>query len=143
MTIITVLFAIALGSEIQVPAKTSGVVAQVLVEEGETVRRGQPLATLETDYLLDVLREAEATVERMRAIEGDAELEMQRNPKARQKYEIAVAAREEAWFAAAKIRRRFFDSIIRAPQKGIVQIRKVEAGSEMREGEIAFVITEK
>ncbi|HEU4520843.1 MAG TPA: biotin/lipoyl-binding protein [Thermoanaerobaculia bacterium] len=140
MTIITVLFAIALGTEIDVPAKTGGRVLQVFVEEGEPVRAGQPLATLETDHLLPVLREAEAVVVRMRDIEADAEREYQRNPKARAKYEAAIAAREAAWMEAARLRRRFFDAIIRAPHKGVVRKQKVMPADIVGAGDVAFVI---
>jgi multidrug resistance efflux pump len=123
-----------------VATRTGGTVEKVYVQPGETVRSGQPLATLETDHLLAALRVAEAKVKRARSIEAAAKAEYEINPNAKERYERAVAAREAAWMEAAGIRRIFFDSIIRAPQAGVIEKLEIEPGDQISEGTVTFVI---
>ena len=131
---------IVLLAAIVVTSKTGGTVHTVYVQPGESVRSGQPLATLDTDHLVADLREAEAKVKRARREEADAERQLAENPNARSRYERAVAAREAAWMEAAAIRRKFFDSIIRAPEAGVVEQLKIREGETIAEGAVTFTL---
>ena len=132
----TVIAAAVAPQRVEVAAKTGGTVAEVYVKKGEVVRRGQPLATLETNHLVAEVRRAEAEVKRLRTVERDLEA------AGGAKYEAAVAAREAAWMKAADIRREFFDSIIRSPFNGVVEARRINVGDKVGEGTVTFVVVQ-
>lgn len=103
-------------------------IVEVLVEEGERVAPGQPLARLEARTALALTEEAEA-----RARFAEEELQRQRLLLDRQiapraQYERAESeARATRALADAAIR-RLEDYVVRAPADGIVLRRDVEPG---------------
>jgi membrane fusion protein, multidrug efflux system len=140
----------------QVAPKSPGRVAAVYVDAGQRVSRGQPLLTLETDYLkLDVQR-AEADLARARAAENDARRELDRKKgllanesipqatfdKAQAAFEQAQAARQSAETGLALARQKVADAIIRSPITGVVDQRKTNPGEHLGEAGVAFVIVQ-
>src|SRR4029079_2141915 len=104
----------------QVAPKSPGRVAAVYVDAGQRVSKGQPLPTLETDYLkLDVQR-AEADLARARAAENDTRRELDRKKgllanesipqatydKAQAAFEQAQAVRQSAETGLALARQK-------------------------------------
>ncbi len=114
--------------EIVLGFKIGGVIARVAVDEGEVVRMGDVLASLE-------LREIDAAVARARAAAGKAERDLAR---ARRLFADSVATREQVQDAetAADIARAARDAaefdrsyaVITAPADGIVLLRLAEPG---------------
>jgi membrane fusion protein (multidrug efflux system) len=140
----------------QVAPKSPGRVAAVYVDAGQRVAKGQPLLTLETDYLkLDVQR-AEADLARARAAENDARRELDRKKgllanesipqatydKAQAAFEQAQAARQSAETGLALARQKVADAIIRSPITGVVDQRKTNPGEHLGEAGVAFVIVQ-
>lgn len=140
----------------QVAPKSPGRVAAVYVDAGQRVAKGQPLLTLETDYLkLDVQR-AEADLARAKAAENDARRELDRKQgllanesipqatfdKAQAAFEQAQAARQSAETGLALARQKVADAIIRSPITGVVDQRKTNPGEHLGEAGVAFVIVQ-
>jgi RND family efflux transporter MFP subunit len=126
--------------EVPLAFKIGGVVAQVLVDEGATVRRGQLLATLD-------LREIEAAVAKARA--GVEKAERDRDRVARLaadsvatpvQLQDATSALEvaRAELQSAQVNREY--ATIRAPEDGLVQQRLVAAGATVAPGATILVL---
>ncbi len=137
-------------------ARVTGRVAQVLVDEGARVAMGQPLLTLETEYLrLDAAR-AEAEVARAAAVLADAERDFGRKKELVAKESVAPAAfeRSQAAFEGAKASRlgaqagldlakqRLSDAVLRSPIDGVVLEKRVDVGERLSEGTVTFVVVQ-
>jgi len=140
----------------QVAPKTPGRVATVYVDAGARVSKGQPLLTLETEYLkLDVQR-TEADLARAKAGEEDARREWTRKKgllanesipqatfdKAQAALDQAQATRQSTEAALALARQKEQDAVIRSPITGVVDQRKTNPGERLGEAGVAFVIVQ-
>ena len=119
---------IALRDEIALSFKIGGVVSQVLVREGESVRAGQTLATLD-------LREIDAQVSKAQSASTKAERDLARigrlqadSVATRQQLEDATTAAEvaRADLQTATVNRQY--ARIVAPTSGVVLRRAAEPG---------------
>jgi membrane fusion protein (multidrug efflux system) len=134
--------------------RTGGRVGQVFVDEGQAVRKGQPLLQLETEYLkLDVAR-AEAELRRAEAAATDAGRDLERKRGLAQKGSVsqatfdrsqagadqADAARQAARAALDLARQRLADATLTSPVDGVVAERRTDVGERLTEGTVAFVI---
>jgi membrane fusion protein (multidrug efflux system) len=134
--------------------RTGGRVGQVFVDEGQAVRRGQPLLQLETEYLkLDVAR-AEAELRRAEAAAQDAGRDFERKKGLAQKGSVsqatfdrslagadqADAGRQAARAALELARQRLADATLTSPVDGVVAERRTDVGERLTEGTVAFVI---
>jgi membrane fusion protein (multidrug efflux system) len=133
----------------------TGRVAKVSADKGDRVRAGQPLLTLETQYLELDVRRAKGEVARAQAAVDEAKRELDRKEMLRAKesvpqstldrtratYEQAVAALEIAKAALGTAEQRLSDSVLRAPFDGVVMERKTAAGERLSERQdVAFVL---
>lgn len=137
-------------------ARWPGRVEAILAEEGQNVRRGQPLLRLETDYLKLNVARAEADLERAKASSVVADQDLGRKqqlwdrksiPQASFDRSQASAAEAKAGLAAAQagldlIRRQVTDATLVAPIDGVVAERRVDVGERLSDGTVAFVIAE-
>lgn len=137
-------------------ARWPGRVEAILALEGETVRRGQPLLRLETDYLRLNVTRSDAELERAKAGLLEAEQELARKeelwkrksiPQASYDRVVAAHAQAKAAVAAAQAavelgRKQIEDAVLTAPISGVVAERRVEVGERLSDGSIAFVIAE-
>jgi len=134
--------------------RTGGRVGRVLVDEGERVRKDQPLLELETDYLkLDVQR-AEAELARAEAAADEARRDyarkqdlIQRGSVSQAVYRRSKAGSEqaEAGVAAARTaldlaRQRLSDAVLTSPVDGVIAARRTDVGERLGEGAVAFVV---
>lgn len=134
--------------------RTGGRVGQVFVDEGQTVRRAQPLLQIETEYLkLDVAR-AEADLRRAEAAATDAGRDLERKKGLAQKGSVsqatfdrsqsgadqADAARQAARAALDLARQRLADATLVSPVDGVVAERRTDVGERLTEGTVAFVV---
>lgn len=137
-------------------ARVTGRVAQVLVDEGARVAMGQPMLTLETEYLkIDVAR-AEAEAARAAAVLADAERDFVRKKELVGKESVSPAAfeRSQAAFEGAKASRlgaqagldlakqRLSDAVLRSPIDGVVLEKRVDVGERLSEGTVTFVVVQ-
>jgi RND family efflux transporter MFP subunit len=125
---------IALRDEVTLSFKIAGVIAQVLVREGESVRSGQLLATLD-------LREIDAQVAKARSAAAKAERDLARVTRL---YQDSVATRQQMDDATtgAEVARADLETAtvnqqyarIVAPSTGIILRRAAEPGELVSTG---------
>lgn len=141
-------------TETQLAPRNGGRVAAVFVDEGDRVRKGQPLLRQETEYAQLELQRAQAEVNRLKAAETDArrELERKRELLAKESTPRATFDRAEASYqqtqaavAAAQAsvdlgRRRIADATLVSPVTGVVTERRSTAGEHLGNDGVAFVI---
>jgi membrane fusion protein (multidrug efflux system) len=80
------------GFDVKLAPLVAGRLAQVLVAEGDAVKKGQPLARLEATALRDAVAQARAQVGQARAQASNAKIKLSR---ANQAFDAGVAARQE------------------------------------------------
>ena len=131
---------LAPANEVRLAFKTGGVVASIEVEQGQLVRRGQPLASL-------AQQEVAAAVEQARALADKAERDLERG---RALYADEVATREQlddlttardvarAGLRTAEFNARF--ARIEAPADGIVLRRLAEPDELVAAGQPVLVL---
>lgn len=141
-------------SRSELAPKFPGRVAAVYADDGARVRRGQPLAALETDYLRLELTRAEAELSRAGAAAVEASRDVERKRSLRQKesipqatldrseamYEQAQSARTAAGASVQLMRRRLADSVLKSPINGVIAERRVDVGEHLGEANVAFVV---
>lgn len=131
-----------------------GRVEAVLAEEGDTVRRGQPLLRLETDYLRLNVQRSEAELERAKAASAEAANDLRRKQelmtrgsipqatfdRAKSMADQAQAAVAGAESAVALGQRQVGDAVVSSPIDGVIAERRIEVGERVSEGTVTFVI---
>jgi RND family efflux transporter MFP subunit len=140
----------------EVAVRMPGRVGKVFADEGERVRRGQPLLTLETEYLSLELKRADAEVARAKASAADAERDFKRKEELIAKGSVARAAYDrsqsaydsaQAGVAAAEAgrdlaRQRLADAVLHSPITGVVAERRADAGERLGDATVAYVIVQ-
>jgi membrane fusion protein (multidrug efflux system) len=140
----------------EVAMRMPGRVGKVFVDEGERVRRGQPLLSLETEYLALELKRADANVARARAMAADAERDFHRKEELIAKGSVARAAydRSQSGYEAAKAgvqsaeadrdlaRQKLADAVLHSPITGVVAERKAAVGERLGDNTVAFVLVQ-
>lgn len=126
---------LATSDELQLSFKIGGVVARVLVQEGQTVRAGQPLAALD-------LREIDAHLAKARTGVAKAERDLAR---VRSLYKDSVATLEQVQDAASTLEIAQSDytgaafnqryAIIVAPANGVILRKQADAGELVGAGQ--------
>jgi RND family efflux transporter MFP subunit len=133
-----------------------GRVGRILVDEGARVRRGQPLLTLETEYLKLDLERAEADLARARAATQDAERDLGRKKELIAKSSVSQAAydrSDSAWQSAKAAeqsavaardlaRQKVADAVLVSPIDGIVAERRTDVGQRLGDNSVAFVVAQ-
>lgn len=140
----------------EVAVRMPGRVGKVHAEEGDRVRRGQPLLTLETEYLALELKRADAEVARAKASAADAERDFKRKEELIAKGSVARAAydRSQSSFEAARaavaaaeadrdlVRQQLQDAVLHAPISGVVAERRADVGERLGDQSVAYVIVQ-
>lgn len=140
----------------EVAVRMPGRVGQVFADEGERVRKGQPLLALETQYLSLELKRADAEVARAKAAAADAERDFKRKEELIAKGSVARAAydrSQSSWEAAQAAvaateaardlaRQRLADAVLHSPITGVVAERRADAGERLGDSSVAYVIVQ-
>jgi len=140
----------------ELAVRTPGRVGRVLVEEGQRVRRGQPLLVLETQYLDLGLKRAEADVAKARAAVEDADRDFKRKQdligkgsvsqaaydRSRASYDAAAASVGAAEAARDLARQQIADAVLRSPIDGVVAERRTDVGERLGDSSVAFVVVQ-
>jgi len=128
-------------AEADVIAKVEGEIREVLVEEGDTVEKGQVLARLDGDRLRLELNESRARLNKMQR-------DFERNKELREKGLLSEGDFEkirydlEALKAAFNLASLELDyTQIRAPIAGVISERYIKLGNAIRIGEPMFRVT--
>lgn len=140
----------------ELAVRMPGRVGKMYVDEGARVRKGQPLLTLETQYLALEVERSTAEVARAAAAAGDAKRELERKRDLLAKGSVAQAAFDRAESAASGAdaavlaakatrdlaRQRLEDAVLRSPIDGVVAEKRTDVGERMGEATVAFVIVQ-
>jgi len=140
----------------ELAVRMPGRVGKMYVDEGARVRKGQPLLTLETQYLALEVERSTAEVARAAAAAGDAKRDLERKRDLLAKGSVAQAAFDrsesaasgaDAAVLAAKAtrdlaRQRLEDAVLRSPIDGVVAEKRTDVGERMGEATVAFVIVQ-
>ena len=140
----------------EVAAKVIGRVSAVHADEGQRVNRGQPLLTLETDYVRLNLQAAEAEMTRAKAMLDEATRDLGRKreligkgsipqatfDRSQAMFDQARAAHAGASAQAALLRQQLADSTLRAPISGVIEAKRAEVGQKLGDGAVAFVVAQ-
>lgn len=119
-----------------------GTVEAVLVNEGDTVRRGQVLARLFPRSFVDALGIAKA--KSAQAEDAYQRMEpMHRNQTLPDiKWVEVQTGRQQALLVVSLAQKAVEDTVLRAPQDGVVSRRAVEPGSSVLPGTIALTLVQ-
>lgn len=133
---------IASDVDAPVPARVTGDVVAILVEEGDAVAEGDVLARLDGERLRLEMLAAKANLERVRGEYNRLKDLHERNLVSAAMYE-GLRYDLEALEATYKLKKLNYDySAIRAPIAGVVSSRDVKLGENVAAGQVTFRITE-
>jgi membrane fusion protein (multidrug efflux system) len=127
--------------EATVVAKASGVIQQIMVEEGQRVRAGQALARLDTERLKLEVERSKSNLDNLENIYKRYESVFQRNLVSREVYEKSKFDLSGARAAYDLAALSLHESEIRAPFDGVVTARFIKAGNMIQVNAQAFRIT--
>ena len=123
---------------VDVVSRTQGLVKTILIEEGDRVEEGQPLAQLDTDALALTLQEREVNMNslesnynRSRELQEQELLSSQEFEQTKFQYE---AARTQ--YESAKLQLAY--ATIRSPFGGIITERLIEVGNLVNANDVVF-----
>jgi RND family efflux transporter MFP subunit len=145
--------------QVQITARVAGAVDKVAFVEGQIVKMGDVLVTIETDRYEVAVDQAKAAVARAVASEQSAEAQLARRTGADQAHPGLVAGEEIATYqtgvttskvdvvAAQQAQRvaelNLRDAFVRAPIAGVVQSRTVQTGQYLQAGAVLATILQR
>jgi RND family efflux transporter MFP subunit len=128
--------------EVRIASPIPEVVDQVLVKEGEAVRRGQVLARFRTSVVEPAAlsaeaqrRKAEADYQRMQNLYKEGAV-------SEQDVESAEVALRAAQANEASARKRLDEATVRAPASGVISKRAVDSGDRVKDGDLLFQLVD-
>jgi len=142
------------NQRVEIRARNEGVVAAVLVTDGQAVEAGTPLVQFDTTKLAAEVRLKEATVTAARARSANTHnafkrardllargfIPQQEHDDTRARADEAAAAVQEAEAALAVARELLRDADIRAPIAGVASAALVDPGDYLRNGDHILTI---
>jgi membrane fusion protein (multidrug efflux system) len=140
----------------ELSAKLPGRVAHVYVDEGSRVTKGQPLLTLESDYVQLNLQRAEADAARAKAMLDEARRDVDRKKglistnaipqatmdRSQSAYDQARAAYQAAQAQASLLRQQLADAVVRSPIDGVVAAKRTDVGQRLGDNTVAFIVAQ-
>lgn len=140
----------------ELSAKLPGRVAHVYVDEGSRVSKGQPLLTLESDYVRLNLQRAEADAARAKAMLDEARRDVDRKKgliatnaipqatmdRSQSAYDQARAAYQSAQAQASLLRQQLADAVVRSPIDGVVAAKRTDVGQRLGDNTVAFIVAQ-
>jgi RND family efflux transporter MFP subunit len=145
--------------QVQITARVAGAVDRVAFVEGQTVKQGDVLVTIETERYQIAVDQQKAALARAAATEKSAEAELARRQQAVAEhpglvaggeiaqYETAVATGKADVAAADQAVRvaqlNLRDAFVRAPFAGVIQSRTVQAGQYLQAGSVLATLLQR
>jgi RND family efflux transporter MFP subunit len=145
--------------QVAVTARVAGAVERVMFTEGSIVRKGQTLVEVEPERYRLAVSAAEATLQKARAGQGEAQAGFSRRQQASEKNPGLIRGEEiETWrtnvqstaaevaqaqAALAQARLNLHDAFVKAPVSGIIQTRTVETGQYVPIGTVLATLTRR
>ncbi|MEK7799061.1 MAG: efflux RND transporter periplasmic adaptor subunit, partial [Acidobacteriota bacterium] len=129
-------------NEVKVLAEAEGRVAELLVEEGHRVARGQVLAQLVKDDAEITLKKGQVRLENARINFERAQQEVASHLISREQYDRDYLDHQIAQQELAEAQWRLDKTTIRAPFGGRVTDRNVKLGQHVRPGDALFTVSD-
>jgi membrane fusion protein, multidrug efflux system len=129
-------------NEVKILAEAEGRVAELHVEEGSRVGRGQVIASLAREDAEIALREAQIKAANAKRILDRAGTLLKDNLVSHEAYDKAALDRDVADQELAQAQWRLEKTFIRAPFAGRVTDRNVKLGQHVRPGDILFTVSD-
>ncbi len=123
---------------VDVVSRTQGLVEAILVEEGDRVEEGQPLAQLDTDALELTLQEREVNMNSLEANYNRSQELLEQELLSSQEFEQTKFQFEAArtQYESAKLQLAY--ATVRSPFTGIVTERLIEVGNLVNANDVVF-----
>lgn len=128
--------------EVKIVAEADGRIARLLVDEGQYVRKGQPLATLVSDDAEIALAKATVRANNARVGYERAREMMSKDLLSKGDYDKAALEKDVANQEVAEARWRVGKTTIRSPFDGRLTERVVNQGQHLRPGDTLFTVTD-
>jgi len=128
--------------EVKIVAETDGRIAQLLVDEGQFVRSGQPLAILVRDDAQIALVKARVRANNSRTAHKRAKDMMDKELISQGDYDKTSMEKDVAEQELAEAEWRLGKTTIRAPFEGRLTERVVNQGQHLRPGDTLFTVTD-
>jgi RND family efflux transporter MFP subunit len=145
--------------QVQITARVAGAVDRVAFAEGQDVKQGDVLATIESDRYQVAVDQAKAALAKAQATQKSAEAELQSRQAADAAHKGLIAGEEieqhqtavltakadaEAGNQALRVAQlNLRDSFVRAPIDGVVQTRTVQTGQYLAPGAVLATILQR
>ncbi len=141
-------------TEINLGFKSAGRIATLSVEEGQKVKKGDRLATLESAELESMVAQNRATVglaeadlekatkdhDRYSTLVQSGAIPVQQMDAAKRAYDAATSQLRQAKAALAASEERLRDTVLYAPLSGVVLRKNVEAGETVSAGAAVYSV---
>lgn len=126
--------------EVDLVARGSGTVTEILVEEGDRVRQGRLLARLDDREARNLVAQRTVTLEEARLAYGRAQTQRERGLVSQEAHDTAASAlaAAEAQLEAARI--QLADTEVRTPYDAVVSVRYVNRNQYVSPGTALFRI---
>lgn len=128
--------------EVKIVAETDGRIAQLLVDEGQFVRSGQPLAILVRDDAQIALVKSRVRANNARTAYKRAKDMMDKELLSQGDYDKTSMEKDVAEQELAEAEWRLGKTTIRAPFEGRLTDRVVNQGQHLRPGDTLFTVTD-
>ena len=144
---------------VAVTARVAGAVERVMLTEGQVVSKGQPLVEIEPERYRLAVSAAEATLQKARAGQAEAQAGYSRRQQAseknpglirgeeietwRTKVQSTAAEVSQAQAALSQAKLNLRDAFVRAPVSGIIQTRTVETGQYVPTGTVLATLVRR
>lgn len=144
---------------VAVTARVAGAVERVMLTEGQVVSKGQPLVEIEPERYRLAVSAAEATLQKARAGQAEAQAGFSRRQQAseknpglirgeeietwRTKVQSTAAEVSQAQAALSQAKLNLRDAFVRAPVSGIIQTRTVETGQYVPTGTVLATLVRR
>ena len=131
---------LASNERVELKSEISGVINEILFEEGGTARKGQLLISLDDVKLKARLAESEANFSVARTNRDRNEILLKSNTISEQAYDQSIGEFDAAQANTELRRRELEDARIRAPFDGVIGLRRVSPGQYIQVGQVLTVL---
>ncbi|MHC4321310.1 MAG: efflux RND transporter periplasmic adaptor subunit [Planctomycetota bacterium] len=128
--------------QVDVEAKTSGIVLNILVEEGDYVKSGMPLAKIDDDEALLALREARLKKENAERVYKSSLDNFKENIISKEEFEDKRFQLEIATVELERKQLEYEYTTIESPLDGVIVERNIEEGYNIEKDQMVFKIAD-